>query len=324
MSAEATINNIINNAISVANNKSSTSDDLISRAITASQTQVWLNTPTLEFKVNVAEPAVSIPSQADGINDALFQSSRDGMLEDLKEQFVWFFSTYFPQENTYLNAAVAWIQKALTTGGTGLNASVEDQIWQRDRARTLKESERAEQEIVASWASRGFPLPPGALAHGVEMIRQDARDKMSQASRDVAIKQAEMELENVRFAVQQAIDFRVKSINAAVDYIRALAGLNDVAVRLASSKSDAQARLISAAAEYYRARISVDELRFRAAETTAEMKLRSGEVSVDSAQKSADRVTNAAVTSAQVLGQQAAAALSAMHASVNLGNVTNQ
>ena len=324
MSAEATINDIINSAINTANEKTADSSSALDYAMSLSQGYAGMGNNVVSFTPTATAPAVNIPSSADGANDVLFNSSRDAMLAQLKEAFVSFFATYFPSESTMYNSARDWVAKALTQGGTGLAPHIEAQIWQRDRARLIAEGERAEREVMANWASRGFPLPPGAAAHQVSTVRQDLRNKLSDASRDIAIKQAQMEIENVRFAVQTAIEHRINALNAAVNYIKALADVNDVAIRLASSKTDAQARLISAASEYFRARISFDELRFRAVSLNAELRLKSQQVDVDSFNKSVDRVTSASVAAAEMLGRQAAAALSSMHASVNLVNVTNR
>jgi hypothetical protein len=217
-----------------------------------------------------------------------------------------------------LKDAQDWITRALTEGGTGINANVEDQIWQRDRARVLQEVNRASEEVLATFAARRFPVPPGAAQHQLYLANLAAQNKIAQASRDVAIKQAELEVENVKFAVQQALDYRIKGIAAAGDYIRIMALGPDIAMRLATSAAGAQAQLINAASSYYNARIRVEEMKYDVKKTNAkEMNdiQRQELVEFSNRLRSQAQVLAAAAESA---GNQAAAALNAVHASAQI------
>lgn len=103
------------------------------------------------------------------------------------------------------DAAATQLIAMLTSGGTGLPAALEDAVWERDRARVLKEAERVKNTTINSMASRGFPLPPGALVSMLEMTEADSQDKISQQSRDVAIKQIETFIENIKAAAALAV-----------------------------------------------------------------------------------------------------------------------
>src|SRR6185503_2244927 len=117
----------------------------------------------------------------------------------------YFMATFFPN-TSYLDDALAWIDGAIKTGGSGIRASVEQQLWERGRARVLADSARAEDEAMATWASRRFPIPPGALTNQVNQIRLDASQKLAETSRDIAVKSFDTEIENLRFAVKTAVD----------------------------------------------------------------------------------------------------------------------
>jgi len=240
-----------------------------------------LEKPEFEFEVNVTEPPVQIPTLAEGASIEMFSSWWLQINDALVDNFTWFIDNYFPNECDYLGKAQSWICKTLAEGGTGMAPAVEEQIWQRDRARLLRDSKRATDELLATFASRGFPLPPGAAVAATLSINKDAQDKIAQASRDVAIKQAEIEIENVRFAVENAIKLYTGAIAAAGDFIKALAGTTGNMSQLIPSVTDSQAKLISAASEYYRARISVEELRLKAAMPVAEWGQRVNEKNVD-------------------------------------------
>ena len=66
-------------------------------------------------------------------------------------------------------------------------------------------------------------MPPGAMIGAIRASQKQSHDKITQLSRDVAIKQADMEIENVRFAVENAITMRRSALDAARDYIAAIA-----------------------------------------------------------------------------------------------------
>lgn len=227
--------------------------------------------PSFAFQASVAEPNVHIPTYADGASLEMFDTQWDKITDKLAGMYADFIRRYFPNECDYLGHAQLWICDTLSKGGTGLSPVVEEQIWGRDRGRILREAGRAEQEAVSAFAARGFPLPPGALNGTLQRIQADTRDKLAQASRDVAIKQAELEVENVRFAVDKALSLYGTVMDAAKNFISAMATGAGTSAQLLPSVTDSQSKLISAANEYYRSRISVEELRLKAATTAAEL-----------------------------------------------------
>jgi len=245
---------------------------------------------------------------------ALYQSTADEIKALLANGLSTFLMTYFPLGNE-LAAARSWVENAITNGGTGLNPAVEAQIWERDRSRLLRDAVRATDEAVAMWAARGYPLPPGALVGQVSRIDQDARDKIAQASRDVAIKQAEIELENIRFAIDKAIQLRTAAISAAGDYIRTLALGPQLGVQLAGSVIDAKAKLANVLTSFYQAKVSALELPVRVAiaDANADVEVRKSNLAAQVSLINARVATVEAA--ARAAGTQASAALNALSAS---------
>ncbi len=135
-----------------------------------------------------------------------------------------FFSTHFPLDvnGTELTLAQDWVINVLTTGGA-MDAAIENQYWQRDRDRSTKEATRLTNEAVSLWASRGFPLPPGAAAGAVNNIQRAALEQSAASSREVAIKKFEVETQLQVEAVKMAISLRQTAIAALGDYIQHIA-----------------------------------------------------------------------------------------------------
>jgi len=94
----------------------------------------------------------------------------------------------------------AWVNGA----STGLAPAVEQAIWDRDRAREIVASQRKLGESMRTFAMRGFTKPPGALNLDIQQALQDSQGVVSQASREIMVKQAELEQSNRHFAFETA------------------------------------------------------------------------------------------------------------------------
>ncbi len=103
-------------------------------------------------------------------------------------------------ESRVLEGLKALIVQRLA-GGTGLPVQVEQAIWGRARERELLASLAEEQDVTRKSEALGFALPPGVLADQIRVIRLDRLNKQAGLSRDIAIKQAEMEVENLRTTI---------------------------------------------------------------------------------------------------------------------------
>lgn len=315
MSAEELVEKIINQALDTAREKADEAKDFADQAATAARGFSFFNAQLARFTPGNVEPPMNIPSAAAGVDTDLFNLTRAQIETFLVTRFSMFFAEYFPTDPA--EEALGTLRTMLS-GGSGIPGHIEEQIWQRDRARVLNEVGRSHREVLATFASRGFPLPPGAAQHQLSAMQQDAQDKIAQQSRDVAIKNLEVILENIRFAVQQALDFRIKGINAACDYLRILALGPDLAMKFATSAADAQAKLISAANTYYGSRIRLEELKFEVEKFNKSTQNTVGMHGVSEFGERLKAQVQVLAQAAQAAGTQAAAALNAVHASAQV------
>ena len=100
-------------------------------------------------------------------------------------------------------------------GGTGLSPAVEQAIWDRARDRETQVALAREREVMRGVEALGYPLPSGVLVGQLADARREYHDKLSTLSRDVAIKQAELEQENVKSAIQSAIQLEGQLMDQA-------------------------------------------------------------------------------------------------------------
>lgn len=98
-------------------------------------------------------------------------------------------------------------------GGTGLPAPIEEALFNRSRTRESRETSRAVQEVINDWSTRNFSMPPGMLVKQVASIREQGQLKASELNRDILIEASKMEIEQIRFLVQQGMSLEQLTIN---------------------------------------------------------------------------------------------------------------
>lgn len=308
--SEAYVNTIISNALSTANSQTAASDAAARAASTASMGSVSLAPPPVIFALAATEPA----ALAEENSVLTFEAQRDKIIALLSDELAGFFAKYYPLADDAFDEATSWLVNTITNGGTGINAAVEDQIWQRGRDRVVNDGKRAESQTLNDFASRGFSLPPGALAARLQEIRFEQLGKTQELSRDVAIEQAKIEIETLRFAIEQAIDSRMKAMDAAANYIRALMSGVDASAQVAALNSGAKARMMSATADLYRARLARDELALKIPVINQDINMRSQIINHEGFYKGIDARVAAAGHAAEAHGKVAQAALSSLSA----------
>ncbi len=123
-----------------------------------------------------------------------------------------------PYSSTLMDAVKEKLRKNITEGGTGLSADVEDAIFDRD-------SERAEllladeiDRFSDEWSKRGFDLPDGVFAENLQALHREHTNKRLDTSRDIAIKQAELEQNNLKYSIEQAVSLEQVLSNIANEW----------------------------------------------------------------------------------------------------------
>ena len=115
--------------------------------------------PTMDFNV----PSVSEIVTTEATQDSLFQTIK------------------------------ARIESNILAGGTMLDPTVEADIWNRDLERNEQALQDAIDKTIGQWAKLNFSAPDGLLAGSLIAINNEYTNKRLDRSRDIAIKQAELE-----------------------------------------------------------------------------------------------------------------------------------
>jgi flavin-binding protein dodecin len=224
-----------------------------------------------------------------------FAQFKPEMLEGLADYIARFFpECVFAQTEN-------WICNTILYGGTGIPADIEAQIYQRARARDSEESEKLREAAVSQFAGRGFMLPGGVLAARLLEVEQDASAKASAFNRDTAIKQAEIEIENIKFAVAEGVKIRVSILSAISDYLKAYLLPVDLANNRAETMARAKGVLLNSSADYYRAMIAEAELALKAQELTGTSSTQIEVAYTNAVQRATEANTDADVAVANAL-----------------------
>lgn len=155
-----------------------------------------LDKPTLPAMVDITIPTFDFPQLP--TFDAIapeFQGASVSTVLQWRET---------PYEPVILADEMAKLRQ-MWDGGLGLPPAVEAALWERAASREDLSAARDISAAFIEFSGRGFTLPPGALVNRVDTVRQDAQVRKIGQAREVMLKVADAQIENLRFACTQAI-----------------------------------------------------------------------------------------------------------------------
>ena len=120
----------------------------------------------------------------------------------------------------------------LTAGATGLDATVEAEIWSRGQDRQLDINDKAYSEIEDYFSSRGLTLPSGIMAAQLAEATYESARNSTELNEKISISQAELAQNNSQFIITQSVileqmlrDFTSKNSDRELAYEKAVADL---------------------------------------------------------------------------------------------------
>lgn len=243
-------------------------------------------------------------------------------------QNVTFFSET-PYASQYLNDLLSTLDTWVTGTNTGLPAAVEAAIWQRGRDRETTQFALKAKTAFKTFAMRGFPKPPGALSIEIQDAAQALQDTSSTVSRDVMVKQAELEQTNRRFAFEQAwkvqeglINYTSQTMTRALDYVKTvqtfILGVYGEEVKKFDIEERTYSTDINAKALMYKEEVD-------AAVAVANLRIEESKANIMLLIQEANLLIESIKGGAMVAAQLAASALSAvsLQGSIHSGTQTN-
>jgi len=95
--------------------------------------------------------------------------------------------------------------KEFLAGGVGIADHIWEQIWAREGDKENREATKLIGEVDTTWSKRRFTMPQGFQAAQIRHIHQDVRSSSATRAREVATQEAQLDIENLKFAVEQGV-----------------------------------------------------------------------------------------------------------------------
>jgi len=198
-------------------------------------------------------------------------------------------------------------------GGTALTPTVERAIWGRELDRENAVVRDTVRELMNRSARRGFMLPQGSLLAQENKLRDATSEKLMTASRDIAIKIAEMEQDSIKTFTSMAFEYeKLQEGN--------FQWLNDFTLKHSIALADVAVKIYGAQVSSYNFQLETSKLEYLAFANeikAAEANMRIYEIQMNAAkvgtdmQRAAVDLYNAQLTGVRALGDAYNAQLSA-------------
>jgi hypothetical protein len=276
-----------------------------------------------DFPVNLdlydpERPTVNVPLFSPDIDLAeLMDLASDGNItyftEKLADEFTKFMNSWFPDHGVHIDDLQARVT-AMLNGESGLPRAIEDAIWERGRSRIGKDYLALTQTVASEMSSRGFSIPNGVMVARLDEAKFAGHSATAGFSRDVAIRQAEIAIENLRFAMTMAANHRKDAINAAIQFVGSImTTILDKGIEKAKLIVDAKTALWDASNRYYATLIDNGRLMLGYEQLLETRSIEIARLMTSIAQGDTERYTNGAVAGATSMANIAASAYSSLN-----------
>jgi predicted nucleic acid-binding Zn-ribbon protein len=174
-------------------------------------------------------------------------------------------------ESALLDATKAKLLNDILNGGYGIDVTDELAMWERARSREFDTAEQAVDQLIQFHAQRGFPLLPGDLSIAVGRAQQDLSDKVSSINRDIAIKRADLFVQNRQFTIRESKELEAILINFHNSIMERALNASKAVLEFSIQVFNALVARYNARVQSYQAEAQVFELKTRAALTQIEI-----------------------------------------------------
>lgn len=226
-----------------------------------------------KFSHSISKPTLDAPPR---LTDLLeLGDTADTRLEKLNADADVWMAKYFPAMSEGLQTLPEdWLCGVISgIKPFGLDATVFELVWHRARDRAYRTMATEQRQLEAAFTGRGFSIPPGALVAQMAETAERAGNAILEVNREQAIKDAEIKLELLKFAEEQALNYKRGILQALADFFRAWIALPDNDLERARIKAQAMGSLYSALSSYYNVELSFEELKLKAAQAKVETDL---------------------------------------------------
>lgn len=242
-----------------------------------------LEQPSLATPSLPAEPNVNLPSYDGDSSDSLtaptittpsFDANFDGQDpgtladQDIQGDFRSFSPELLANMESFsdsmltkwcpeYSSAMATLETKIAAGlngGTAIDDSIEQQIYQRSTSRAANEKYGIDRQAEDGFSRKGFAIPPGMLKALRDKAQADYSRIVSIAASEVAIERAKIELNHLQFLMGLTADMRKAMVQAIVQAQGNALQCFSVALDIGRSAAEIAIRVHNANVEIYRAK----------------------------------------------------------------------
>lgn len=184
-----------------------------------------------------------------------------------KEAEAWL-DKYFPELNKCLrDTPEKWLCGIITgEAPLGMSQAAFEAVWHEGRDRAYRAQRTETQQIKAAFSVRGFALPPGAMAAALSQSEERASDAIAAVNREQTNRDAEIKLDLLKFAEEQAIRLKLGIMQSMADFYRQWILMPDRDIERQRVKAQMYASFQGALSSYHNVELGFEQLRLRAAE----------------------------------------------------------
>ena len=299
----AMIDDNINNLFALAQNALTIASNRANSIGLTSYNAPSANLKFTERPLNLDKPAA--------LSDFLSPDTSSSTVTYLNGEAEKWLDKFFPEIQACLRTAPEEWLCGIITGQKpfGLSKEVFEAVWHEGRDREYRVRNSAVRQLHAEFSGRGFSLPVGAHVAAISRAEQDASDAIGQVNRTQMAKDAEIKLDLLKFAEEQAIKLKLGVMQAMADFYRMWIDLPNKELEASRIRTQAYAAFQSALSSYYNVQLGFEELRLRAAEVRMNGKL--DVTKINASMVGADGRNAALGNATRAFGDVAAAAASA-------------
>jgi hypothetical protein len=255
------------------------------------------------------------------LGDILQSDNSSETLEFINAETEALIDKYFPEINGCLRYTPEQWLCGIITGQEpfGLSKEVFEAVWHESRDREYRARNSAVEQIRSEFSQRGFRTPPGAMIKAVMLAEERASDAIGEVNRAQTVRNAEIKLDLLKFAEEQAIRLKLGIFQAISTYYRVLMDLPNKDVEASRMKVAAYASFNESMSSYYRVQLGFEELRLNAAKLRMDGKLDESRIRVASLDGSRNAALGQATRAFADVAAQAAGSAGTINANIVTG-----
>ena len=217
------------------------------------------------FDVSLTEPSLEEPPQ---LSDLFTEGDNSQATMDwLNSEADKWLEKYFPAINGCFKTMPEEVLCGIMSGVKpfGVDKTVFEMVWNQARDRAYRTANSETATLNASFSSRGFTLPPGAMVDLISSAERKATDVALDVNRDQAMKDADIKVDLLKHALSLATQLKLGIMSAMADFYRMWVTLPDKDIERARIRAQAMSAFYAALSSYYNVEIAFQELNLRAA-----------------------------------------------------------